>query len=91
MTEKTLEQAIHIKKNIDKLRRRKETLECHQKMCFGNASKAQSHEFIATIKDDVKYHRVDVSPESLKLALDNEIKKTDEVLNYYLTELHELN
>ena len=91
MTEKTLERAICIKKNIDKFREIKETLEYHQKMCFGNASEVQSREFTAEIKDNVKYHRVNVSPESMKLALDNEIKKIDEILNNYLTDLHELN
>lgn len=91
MTEKTLERAIDIKKNIDRLRETKDELEYHQQLCWGNTSEVNSRTFLAEIRFDRNTRSVAVSPESLKLALDNEIKNTDEILNNYLTELHELN
>ena len=42
------------------------------------------------ITERSKVHRVNLSPESIKLALDNELMQTEEILKNYLDDLEEL-
>ena len=91
MTEDTLEKAIGIKKHIDALRDRKRSLEYHQSLCWGNTGEIRSRAFQATITNNGRINSIDVRPETLKLALDTEIKYATEMLDNYITELHELN
>lgn len=91
MTERTLEKAIDIKNNIDKLREMKNSLEYHQRLCWGNTTEVHSRTFGAVIHENGSTRSVEVSPESLKMALDNEINQVDRLLKSYLNELYNLN
>lgn len=91
MTEQTLEKGIKIKSQIDMLRNSKRNLEKHRDLCYGNASEVACRNFKATIHNHGRIESVEVSPNSLMMALDNEIKNIDESLKKCMEELSELN
>ena len=90
MTEQTLERGIEIKRQIDELRNRKNKLTLNQSLCYGSREEMQEKNFMVEITERSKVHRVNLSPESIKLALDNELMQTEEILKNYLDDLEEL-
>lgn len=91
MTEKTLEKAIEIKRHIDRLRDRKNELEMHKTLCWGNTSEVKGRSFEVVIADGGRIKGVSISAEAAKLAMNHEIQNTDEILKNYLTDLLEMN
>lgn len=90
MKEVTLKKALDIKRELDKARERKKELLIHDSLCFGNTSEVISKSFNITITDGNKIKSISVKPGSLRLALQNEIKYIDQIINNYLSDLEEL-
>lgn len=91
MTEKTLEQAIEIKRLIDKLRNRKEELVETKKLCFGNTNEVRARTFYAEISEKgCCIKSTVVSSQAVKKALEYEILDVDEKLKKNMNALSEL-
>lgn len=92
MTEKTLEQAIEIKRVIDKLRNKKEELEETRDLCWGNTNEVRARTFRVSISEKGCYKKhTTVSSQAAKMALEYEISEIDERLEKNLNALRELN
>lgn len=91
MTEKTLEQAIEIKRVIDRLRNVKEELEETRNLCFGNTNEVRNRTFYVEIfeKGCCKKSTV-ISAQAAKKSLEYEILDVDEKLKKNLNALSEL-
>jgi len=91
VTEKTLEQAIEIKRVIDKLRNVKEELEETRNLCFGNTNEVRDRTFYVEISEKgcCKKDTI-ISPQAAKKALECEIGDVDEKLKKNLNALSEL-
>lgn len=91
MTEKTLEQAIEIKRVIDRLRKGKEELEETRNLCFGNTNEVRARTFYVEVSEKgcCKKDTI-ISPQAAKKALECEIVDIDEKLKKNLSALTEL-
>lgn len=78
MTEKTLKEAMEVKKQIDKLREREASLTDTRRLCWGNTSEVNSRLFSAEVRNSAGRIVQDckISPEAMKLALDMELENT---------------
>ena len=92
MTEKTLEKANEIKKELDCARGIYEGMEELQKMCWGNTGEVEARKFYVEVREgDVFKKRERVTPEAAKTALEKVMKDIAteiEGLESRLEELH---
>ncbi|MCM1232675.1 MAG: hypothetical protein NC489_21320 [Ruminococcus flavefaciens] len=92
MTERTLEKANAIKKELDNARGIYKGLEELQALCWGNTGEVAARKFYVEVREgDVFKKRERVTPEAAKVALDKvmkEILEEIEGLKGKLEELH---
>ncbi|MHC1722760.1 MAG: hypothetical protein AB9836_06095 [Aminipila sp.] len=90
MREKTLLEAIEIKKNLDRCRERKHLLQEREKLCWGNTSEVLARTFKIVITDGIANKEVTVATESIRLALNQELIAITEIEQKLLDELSAL-
>lgn len=92
MTERTLEKANEIKKELDNARGICRGLEELRALCWGNAGEVAARKFYVEVREgDVFKKRERVTPEAAKIALDKVMKDISneiEGLESKLEELH---
>jgi len=91
MTERTLEKAIAIKKEIENARNRKEALEKQDSLCWGNTGDIRGRRFVLTVRDGSATKDILVNPESMRLAIKQELEYVNQTLDNRLHDLNELN
>lgn len=92
MTERTLEKANEIKKELDKAREAYEALRELQKMCWGNTGEVAARKFYIEVREGcLPVQKEAITPEVAKEALGKvmeNISNEIEVLKSRLEELH---
>lgn len=91
MTEKTLEKANEIKRELDNARGIYKGLEEVQKMCWGNTGEVQARCFFVEVREgDVFKKRTRVTPEAARIAIDRVMKEIQQEIGDLKSKLEEL-
>ena len=91
MTEKTLEKANGIKKELDSAREIYRGLEELRALCFGNAGEVAARKFYVEVREgDVFKKRGRITPEAAREALETVMKEILEEIEGLKSKLEEL-